>query len=1408
MEEAEVTLSGYLYKQGGAKGGFKNWKRRWFVLKEGSLYYYKDAAAKELLGVMPLQGSTLLFLQTPESRPRPPMLESKNCANCQTKFTLTTRRHHCRKCGNIFCHTCSSNEAPLPELDYDEPVRVCSRCYGLTLAELHQNATAIALRSQAQNIVASYEYAAAARGIGTPGAPALSPQDIQVYNPTLLLSILPNQVPAVIRTTGGEGVHNSTPQMQTPPQSLTPMAAGGSGAEPESAAAQLQGTIASAQAQTQAQVQSPVGATQNQEVSSPVLVRRMGSLAELIANSPILMSRSGPFTGSAVDEPMSLLHNRDPTSPALGVTSESSTVAGTPSSSTAGGVVTSSSDFNPSSAPASMALHQKAQTLGEALVQAGSYVQVPVPSAGGQSLSPAHIAARRSSGLPQFTLPTTFHRHLFALKNSERELWMKADSKEEQLKWVEAILRVARVIIPTPLLPSVLNPQLSPIQQSEQQAHTAEQQNQGEPKRHPSPEPTLDAAASPQPSPDDVRRIVAPIPTSAFGASATLDEQTKFEPADKSTSIDLVQEKTAECQLSQAERLSPSPAAGTEAKAAGSQDQISTGPPLDIRVEFTPSPQIPEPQQPLQRTPSSPLDETTRNLAVPTLRTPQLSLGSSRDPFAANWMILPQTIRLGPKVGSGAYGDVYRGTLWGTSVAVKKLSPNGRRPTASSQQLAETDGEASDLIVDQSVMEEIRKEISILSKLRHPNVVLYMGACIDGNRVSIITEWCARGSLYDVIYDFDKYFIDASLIIKLAMGIAQGMNYLHCLDSKIIHRDLKSQNVLLDTHLQPKIADFGLSHVRRSKQNNANPVIRSIARRLSTRTTVAPDIKAVGLSHDSTPNEPQDHYGIFGTPEWMAPEVMQGQWYTEKVDVYSYGILLSEIVSRQMPFSDQLQNRSYLDVACAVIEHGATPTLPKWCDQFLRNLILACLSRSPEARPSFTDIIRHLHDLANLDEEELFYRFDLPRIKELLAQDGPCAGPLTALGAREIAHLCANRKVYFNVYGSRGGRRSGRSYSAADLDETFEATGAGPRPGDATVEANPFRDLALEQARGWALPEDDVVYLMAKLSAQLTAEDSQARSAAIYALEGIMSVSNAGGKVFCANRLLEQGGLPALLALFQSYDESAMNELQSQGKKEVFNYPSVYSYLQHLALAGASAGAPGCMDDEAQVSVSAILGLPPRSREVDAATGAGADVGFRDVLGALGREGADVLEVANALLDMGINPLRPPVSVPNEVSSSSGERSGRLSVVGAYHPTPNASYVAMTLVTGRLLLEITGALARFREPLGWFVPAAPASIVPLVHALSADLTRFKRARAELSKEIAVRTRVLNIIQDALEFTGLRVLGPERAAFGLESDALPSETSATADSTETRDRLHIYDEELEIVRRLAKPGQPK
>jgi len=332
------------------------------------------------------------------------------------------------------------------------------------------------------------------------------------------------------------------------------------------------------------------------------------------------------------------------------------------------------------------------------------------------------------------------------------------------------------------------------------------------------------------------------------------------------------------------------------------------------------------------------------------------------------WEISERDIDVVDRIGAGSFGEVYRGLLWGTDVAVKLLS-------------------ASE--VTQEVIDSLKAEVAILSQLRHPNVVLYLGACTTPPNIFIVTEWCERGSLHDILYDHTVP-LSVATRLGLALQTAQGMAYLHSPRRQIIHRDLKSHNLLVTRDFTVKVADFGLTIMRTAhglktpaRKAEANAALAAVSARVANRASMsegagaaaAAAMAAALLDGDATPGadggdararreepgrqgkgllaalhrhesggavpgalpsaglaavEEGQFYGVQGTPQWMAPEVMEGQKYNGSVDVYSFGVVLCELASRILPFSDRYKRFDFID---AVLEEGAMPTIPRWCDQ-------------------------------------------------------------------------------------------------------------------------------------------------------------------------------------------------------------------------------------------------------------------------------------------------------------------------------------------------------------------------------------------------------------------------------------------------------------------------------------------
>lgn len=311
-----------------------------------------------------------------------------------------------------------------------------------------------------------------------------------------------------------------------------------------------------------------------------------------------------------------------------------------------------------------------------------------------------------------------------------------------------------------------------------------------------------------------------------------------------------------------------------------------------------------------------------------------------------HWELDPSELAVLEIIGKGGFGDVHRGQLWGKEVAVKILH---------------------DLSDD--AYQDLLNEIKILSELRHPNTLLYIGFTNDPTM--IVTEWCANGTLKDLIYKSEIVF-SLERMVNCCLDIALGVHYIHSCTPPVIHRDLKSENILVDAHFIMKVSDFGLSHMRTTTLQN----------KLS----------------------PEEHYGVIGTPQWMAPEIIDGTPYDEKVDTYSFGILMAEVFKRQGPYAEKgWELDDFMVVVHEVVRGGCRPVIPPWVPKELSDLLDQCLQEDPVNRPSFEVIMKTLRSfLSRTSKHELFYEYDAPRLKHLLKSED---NKLQNIALVEIANI-------------------------------------------------------------------------------------------------------------------------------------------------------------------------------------------------------------------------------------------------------------------------------------------------------------------------------------------------------------------------------------------------------------------
>lgn len=272
-------------------------------------------------------------------------------------------------------------------------------------------------------------------------------------------------------------------------------------------------------------------------------------------------------------------------------------------------------------------------------------------------------------------------------------------------------------------------------------------------------------------------------------------------------------------------------------------------------------------------------------------------------------------------IGEGGFGKVYKGRLeTGEVVAIKQLNHDGLQG-----------------------FQEFIVEVLMLSLLHHSNLVTLFGYCTDGDQRLLVYEYMPMGSLEDHLFDLDpgKAPLDWGTRMKIAVGAARGLEYLHCkANPPVIYRDLKSANILLDNDFNPKLSDFGLAKLGPVGDN----------------------------THVST--------RVMGTYGYCAPEYAMSGKLTLKSDIYSFGVVLLELISgrkaidgTKKPGEQNLVawSRPYLKDR-RKFAHLADPLLqghfPVRCLHHAIAITAMCLQEQPNFRPLIGDIVVALEYLA------------------------------------------------------------------------------------------------------------------------------------------------------------------------------------------------------------------------------------------------------------------------------------------------------------------------------------------------------------------------------------------------------------------------------------------------------------
>ncbi|KAB2082329.1 hypothetical protein ES319_A05G190700v1 [Gossypium barbadense] len=262
------------------------------------------------------------------------------------------------------------------------------------------------------------------------------------------------------------------------------------------------------------------------------------------------------------------------------------------------------------------------------------------------------------------------------------------------------------------------------------------------------------------------------------------------------------------------------------------------------------------------------------------------------------WEIDTSLLKYESKLASCSYGDLYKGTFYGQDVAIKVLRIEH---------------------LNENLRREFTQEVNIMRKIQHKNVVQFFGACTTPPNLCIVTEFMSGGSIYDLLHK-QKSGFKLPLLLKLAIDVSEGMSYLH--QNGIMHRDLKAANLLMDENGVVKIADFGVARVQ------AQP----------------------GVMTAET-----------GTYRWMAPEVIEHKPYDHKADVFSFGVVLWEMLTGKLPY----ENLTPLQAAVGVVQKDLRPVIPQYTRPKFVELLERCWQQDPSLRPEFSEITNLLEDLAS-----------------------------------------------------------------------------------------------------------------------------------------------------------------------------------------------------------------------------------------------------------------------------------------------------------------------------------------------------------------------------------------------------------------------------------------------------------
>ncbi|XP_047956916.1 serine/threonine-protein kinase STY13-like [Salvia hispanica] len=275
------------------------------------------------------------------------------------------------------------------------------------------------------------------------------------------------------------------------------------------------------------------------------------------------------------------------------------------------------------------------------------------------------------------------------------------------------------------------------------------------------------------------------------------------------------------------------------------------------------------------------------------------------------WEIDPNALEIRQVIAQG----IYRGTYMGQDVDVKLLDlQDGTRSAA-------------------EIIALFKQEVSLWHRLSHPNISYCIGASIGASQLKfpassesrtscfVVTQHISGGTLKNHLFNNRTKKLPFKAVIQFALDLAKGLCYIHA--QKIVHRDIKAENMVIGPKGRLQITGFGVARVEAKN--------------------------------------PSEMTGTTGTLGYMAPEVLDGKPYNHKCDVYSFGICLWEMYCCDVPYPDRDLNLA--GILTAVVKRNLRPEIPRCCPSSFASIMKRCWDANPNKRPEMEEVVKLLESI-------------------------------------------------------------------------------------------------------------------------------------------------------------------------------------------------------------------------------------------------------------------------------------------------------------------------------------------------------------------------------------------------------------------------------------------------------------